>query len=153
MKIGVISDTHNYLDSKIHRLFSGVSHILHAGDIGNLTIISELEEIAPVTAVYGNTDVQLPFKETEIVTLASIKFLIHHIVNPLELSERVSEQIKREQPRVVVFGHSHKRYCGTIGGIFYFNPGYAGKPKLNLHREAAILHCIDNEIRPEFLAL
>ena len=61
MKIGVISDTHGFLDPKIFELFAGVEHILHAGDIGFASIILELQEIAPVTAVYGNTDADLPF--------------------------------------------------------------------------------------------
>jgi putative phosphoesterase len=153
MKIGVISDTHNFLDPKIPGLFAGVSHILHAGDIGNATIISELEEIAPVTAIHGNTDMNLPFKETEIIELAARKFLIHHIVNPHAPGERVRERIERLQPRVVVFGHTHKRFCETIGGILFFNPGYSGKPKLNIERTAAILYCGEKEIRAEFLPL
>jgi putative phosphoesterase len=153
MKLGVISDTHNFLDPKIHGLFAGVGHILHAGDIGNAIIISELEEIAPVTAVYGNTDMGLPFKETEIIVLAGRKFLIHHIVNPLAPGERVRERIAREQPRAVVFGHTHRTFCETIGGVLYFNPGSAGKPKFGLGRTAAILHCDEKEIRTEFLAL
>ncbi|HAV64105.1 MAG TPA: YfcE family phosphodiesterase, partial [Verrucomicrobiales bacterium] len=57
MRIGVISDTHGYLDPKIPALFQGVEHILHAGDIGYASIILELEQIAPVTAVLGNTDI------------------------------------------------------------------------------------------------
>jgi putative phosphoesterase len=153
VKIGVISDTHNFLDPKIAKLFAGVEHILHAGDIGNSSIILELELIAPVTAVYGNTDMNLPFKETEIIVLAARKFLIHHIVNPVAPGERVQERIAREQPHVVVFGHTHKRFCETMGGILFFNPGYSGKPKLNLERSAAILHCDEKEIRAEFLAL
>ena len=153
MKIGVISDTHNFLDPKIPELFAGVGHILHAGDIGNATIISELEEIAPVTAVYGNTDMNLPFKETEIIVLVARKFLIHHIINPVAPGDRVKERIAREQPHVVVFGHTHKRFCETMGGILFFNPGYSGKPKLNLERSAAILHCDEREIRHEFLPL
>jgi putative phosphoesterase len=153
VKIGVISDTHNFLDPKIHELFAGVSHILHAGDIGNATIISELEEIAPVTAVYGNTDVNLPFKETEIIELAGNKFLIHHIVNPVAPGERVLERIARALPDVIVFGHTHKRFCETMGGVLFFNPGYSGRPKLNLERSVAILHCDEQQIRPEFLPL
>jgi len=153
VKIGVISDTHNFLDPKIHQLFAGVSHILHAGDIGNATIISELEEIAPVTAVYGNTDVNLPFKETEIIELAGNKFLIHHIVNPVAPGERVLERIARALPDVIVFGHTHKRFCETMGGVLFFNPGYSGRPKLNLERSVAILHCDEQQIRPEFLPL
>jgi hypothetical protein len=153
MKIGVISDTHNFLDPTIAELFAGVNHILHAGDIGNSSIISELEGIAPVTAVYGNTDMHLPFKETEIVELAARKFLIHHIVNPHAPVERLKERIARAQPQVVVFGHTHRTFCETIGGVLYFNPGSAGRPKLGLGRTVAILHCDEREIRPEFLAL
>jgi len=153
MKIGVISDTHNYLDPKVLELFAGVDHILHAGDIGNATIISELEEIAPVTAVYGNTDMGLPFKETEVIELGTRKFLIHHIVNPHAPGERVKERIARAQPQVVVFGHTHRTFFETIGGVLYFNPGSAGKPRFGLGRTVAILHCDAKEIRHEFIPL
>ena len=153
MKLGVISDTHNFLDPNVGELFAGVEHILHAGDIGNAGIISQLEAIAPVTAVYGNTDMGLPFKETEVVTLAGRKFLVHHIVNPLALHDRLKERLARERPQVVVFGHTHKQFCRTMNGILFFNPGYAGKVKFGLQRSAAILHCGDQEVREEFIAL
>ena len=153
MNIGVISDTHNFLDPKIREWFAGVNHILHAGDIGNASIISELEEIAPVTAVYGNTDAGLPFKETEIIELAGRKFLIHHIVNPHAPGERVKERIARAQPHVVVFGHTHRTFCESIEGVLYFNPGSAGKPKFGLGRTVAVLHCDEKEIRHEFITL
>ena len=58
MKIGVISDTHNFFDPQIPELFKGVEHIIHAGDVGTTAIISELETIAPVTAVTGLPTVQ-----------------------------------------------------------------------------------------------
>ena len=80
MKIGVISDTHNFLDPN-PKLFSGVEHILHGGDVGLPRIIMELEQIAPVTAVLGNTDSDTQLRETEVVELAGRKFLIHHIVD------------------------------------------------------------------------
>jgi putative phosphoesterase len=153
MNIGVISDTHNYLDPKIHGLFAGVDHILHAGDIGNSTIISELEGIAPVTAVCGNTDMGLPFKETEIVELGTRKFLIHHIVNPLAPDDRLKERIAHVQPQVIVFGHTHRTFCEAIGDVLYFNPGSAGKPKFGLGRTVALLHCDAKEIRHEFIPL
>ena len=153
MKIGVISDTHNFLDPKIAELFAGVGHILHAGDIGNSSIISELEAIAPVTAVYGNTDAGLPFKETEIIELGARKFLIHHIVNPYAPDDRLKEGIARAQPNVVVFGHTHRMFCESVGGVLYFNPGSAGKPKFGLGRTVAILHCDAKEIRHEFISL
>ncbi len=153
MKIGVISDTHGYLDPKIFKLFAGVEHILHAGDIGFASIILELEEIAPVTAVYGNTDVDMPFKETEVIEIERQKFLVHHIVNPLSPGERVKEKILRAQPNVVVFGHTHKRFNETLGDILFFNPGYSGKPKFNAERSLAILHLGPKEIRAEFMPL
>ena len=112
-----------------------------------------MEEIAPVTAVYGNTDAGLPFKETEIIELGTRKFLIHHIVNPFAPDDRLKERIARAQPQVVVFGHTHRTFCETIGGVLYFNPGSAGKPKFGLGRTVAILHCDAKEIRHEFMNL
>ena len=89
-KIGIISDTHNFLDPKIATLFAGVDHILHGGDIGLPRIILELEVIAPVTAVAGNTDDPgLNYRITETITLAGRKFLVHHIVNPQGLTEEI----------------------------------------------------------------
>jgi len=151
VKIGVISDTHGFLDPKIPGLFAGVGHILHAGDIGNAFIVFELEQIAPVTAVLGNTDANLPFKETEAVKLAARKFLVHHVVNPHAPADKIKDRIARERPDAVVFGHTHKPFCETIGGILFFNPGYAGKPKFGVERSVAILHCDEKEIRAEHL--
>ena len=153
MKIGVISDTHGFLDPKVPEIFAGVRHILHAGDIGGDSIIVELEAIAPVTAVLGNTDSSPTFRLTEMVALAGRKFLVHHIVNPHALKENLQLRIARERPDAVVFGHTHKAFCETIGGVLYLNPGYAGKPKFGAERTVAILHCDEKEIRPEFLPL
>src|SRR5450755_3011083 len=115
MKLGIISDTHGFLDPKILELFAGVGHILHAGDIGDPMIELELNFIAPATLVLGNNDLGLSFKETEVVELAARKFLIHHIVNPRAPAEKLSARIAREEPDVVVFGHTHKRFCETLG--------------------------------------
>ena len=153
MKIGVISDTHGFLDPKVFELFTGVSRILHAGDIGPDAIIVELETIAPVTAVIGNTDSSPTFRPTEVVTLAGRKFLVHHIVNPYAMKEDLQLRVARERPDVVVFGHTHKAFCETIDGVLFFNPGSAGKPRFGRGRTAAILHCDEREIRPEFLPL
>jgi len=153
MKIGVISDTHGFLDPRIPGLFAGVGHILHAGDIGPDSIIGELETIAPVTAVLGNTDSSSTFQLTETVRLDGRKFLIHHIVDPYALKEDLRLRIARERPDGVVFGHTHKAFYRTMDGVRYLNPGYAGKPKHGTERSVAILHDDGNEIRPEFLPL
>ncbi|EEF62408.1 metallophosphoesterase family protein [Pedosphaera parvula] len=153
MKIGIISDTHNFFDPKIPKIFKGVDHILHAGDIGQPQIIHQLESIAPVTAVLGNTDVGLHYRQTEVVKLGGRKFLVHHIVDAQRPSEVLQRRLSRENPDVVVFGHTHKPFNELIGHTLYFNPGSAGKKRFSLPRTLAILHCDAKGIRPEYFDL
>lgn len=153
IKIGVISDTHDFFDPKIPRLFEGVDHIFHAGDIGLPWLILELEQIAPVTAVIGNTDTDIDYKEMELVELDGRKFLLHHIVEPTSPSPTLKRRIIRENPDVVIFGHTHKRFCETIGQTLFFNPGYAGKQRFKLERSIALLQCDDQGITADFLPL
>ena len=153
MKIGVISDTHDFFDPRIEKLFAGVDHIFHGGDVGMQQIILELEEIAPVTAVIGNTDTGNPLKLTEVITLANRKFLVHHIVNPHAPDDKLRQKLSQARPDVVIFGHTHKPFNQVIGSTLFFNPGYAGKPKFGAERSVAILHCDEKEIRAEYLPL
>jgi uncharacterized protein len=153
LSIGVISDTHGHLDPRLPELFKGVDHILHAGDIGLPWLILELEEIAPVTAVLGNCDTGLSYKETELVTLANRKFLLHHIVDVNNPDEKIKRRIIRENPDVVVFGHTHKRFCQTVGETLFFNPGYAGKPRFALPRSVAVLSCDEQGITADYFEL
>lgn len=154
MKIGVISDTHNFLDSKIPALFKGVDHILHAGDIGLPWVLSELELLAPVTAVAGNTDdPALRYSPNKTVELAGRKFFIQHIVHPRDGEERHLRHFAEQRLDAVIFGHTHKRFCETLDGVLYLNPGYAGRPKLGLERGVALLHCGGNGVRVEYLDL
>jgi putative phosphoesterase len=153
-KIGVISDTHDLFDPRLPKLLSGVDHILHGGDIGLPWILLELGQIAPVTAVSGNTDDPgLRYKPTAVIELAQRKFLVHHIVNPRELEDSLKDRITREEPDVVIFGHTHKPFSETIGNVLYFNPGYAGPARFGMARSVAILHCSAKAIRAEHLAL
>ena len=154
MRIGILSDTHNYLDPSIPSLFAGVDHILHGGDIGQPGIILALEQIAPVTAVSGNTDDPgFHYRLVELVALAGRKFLLHHIVNPPMPAAPIKARIAREHPDVVVFGHTHKPFCETMDGTLFFNPGYAGKARFGMERTVAILHCGEKGIRAEYLPL
>ena len=152
-RIGIISDTHGHLDPKIPELFQGVAHIIHAGDIGLPWLILELEEIAPVTAISGNTDEGLEYKETELLELEGRKFLVHHEVDPHATDKPINRRIIRDNPDVVVFGHTHKRFCEQIGQTLYFNPGYAGKPKLNLLRSVAVLTCDEKGMTADYFEL
>ena len=154
MRIGVISDTHNFFDPRIPTLFKGVEHILHAGDVGLPRILLELGQIAPVTAVSGNTDDPgLHYPDTALVELAGLKFLVHHIVDPNRLSDALESRIRSDRPDAVVFGHTHKPFCEVLEGILFFNPGYTGPSRFKLPRSLAILHCGDGKIRPEYFSL
>jgi putative phosphoesterase len=153
VKIGVISDTHGYLDPHVEKIFAGMDHILHAGDIGYASIIIELQLLAPVTAILGNTDGDIGYRTTETAKLAEKKFLIHHIVNPRAPSEFVKERIAKVKPDSVVFGHTHKKFAEIVNGVFFFNPGYAGKPRFGAERSVAILHLEAGKFRPEFVPL
>ena len=153
MKIGVISDTHSFLDPQVPQLFTGVDHILHAGDVGPYSLLLELQAIAPVTAVLGNTDTWLQLKLTERIELGGQRFLVQHIVNPHDLTDDLKARIAEDRPDVVVFGHTHKAFNAKIGRTLFFNPGYAGKQRFALERSVAILHCDGKRIRPEFKAL
>ncbi len=152
-KIGVLSDTHGHLDPQVVKLFKGVDHILHAGDIGLPWLVLELEYLAPVTAVCGNSDTDLEFKETALVHIADRRFLVHHIVDLPTPEDRLRRRIIRDNPDVVVFGHTHKRHCETIGKTLYLNPGYAGKRKGDIQRSVAILDCDDSGITVDFVDL
>jgi hypothetical protein len=155
MKIGVISDTHNFLDPKIPELFKGVEHIIHAGDVGTAFITFQLGQIAPVTAVLGNTDSHalVPLNEIEVFELGRKKFLVQHIIQPHTAKILHSARIQREKPDIIVFGHTHKPFNEIIRGIWYFNPGYAGKSRFGMERSVALLHFERDKIKAEFLKL
>jgi putative phosphoesterase len=154
MKIAVLSDTHNYFDPRLPKLFAGVDHILHGGDIGLPAILLQLEQIAPVTAVAGNTDDPgFAYSQTEVVALAGRKFLLQHIVNPHALTDQLRARLARERPDVVIFGHTHKPFCESINGTLFFNPGYAGKVRFGLQRSVALLLCDGGGIRPDLIPL
>lgn len=152
-RIGVISDTHGFLDDQVLELFAAVDHVLHAGDVGPRSLLRQLEALAPVTAVLGNTDGPIGLPLTEVVQLAGLNFLLHHIVNPLELGEDLRERLAREKPHAVVFGHTHRPFCRTVADVLFFNPGYSGRPKLGQERSVAIFECDGGQIRPQIIKL
>jgi hypothetical protein len=153
--IGLISDTHGYLDPRVPELFAGVDHIIHGGDIGWPHVILELEAVAPVTAVLGNTDHGLHYRETELVEVHGLRFLVHHIVDPRKLTDLLRRRIRHERPDFVVFGHTHATFCERIEGIRFVNPGSAGKARFGQPRTVGILRWGkgDAEAAVDFLQL
>ncbi len=126
MRVGVISDTHGSLPAAVHDVFAGVDRILHAGDIGNEDVITELETIAPVTAVSGNTDpAQIGFTHPEraSVAIGGVRFLVGHIY-----AELVRPGIPADVD-VVVFGHTHVPRVEHNHGLLLLNPGSASRSR------------------------
>ena len=133
-RIGVISDTHGYLDPVVPGLFAGVSHIIHAGDVGDAAIIAALEAVAPVTAVSGNVEghdgtADLPREVSGEV--AGVRFVVAH--KPKRLLKRlaagrVTVATGEPHPDLVVFGHVHVPSASWVDGTLYLNPGTAGAP-------------------------
>lgn len=153
MKLGLISDTHGFLDPRLPKIFRDVDHILHAGDIGPDHLIAQLEATAPVTAVLGNNDASSCYPLTQTFVAGELRFLVHHIVAPRALTDELRTRIARERPDVVVFGHSHKQFCERVDGMLFVNPGYAGKPKFGAERSVALLECNGKEMQFSFVRL
>ena len=140
MQLGLISDTHGHVPHSVHESLAGVDYILHAGDVGPMDIITELEAIAPVRAVLGNTDYGITLPESRVEEFWGERILIHHIVDVDYPSQIVRELLKSETPGIVVFGHTHVPFDDHRGGIRYINPGSASRPRGGTAASVAILN-------------
>ena len=136
MLLGVVSDTHGYLDPRVLKLLEGVDHILHAGDIGDASIIEDLACIAPVTTVRGNNDKtgqSSLFPEEVTVELGGrTVYLTHQVKVPKEPEDPANKRYTDAGIDVVVYGHSHIAFQKTLGPVLFFNPGAAGKRRFKL---------------------
>jgi len=140
MRIGVISDTHGYLDPRAATALQGVARILHAGDIGSPAIVVALEVIAPVIAVQGNVDAGTAlgrrYPLTQRVTLEGVSIHMTHIFGRPEDLKYVLPDPK---PDVLIFGHSHVALLETRYGVLFLNPGAAGRPRFGGGLSVALL--------------
>jgi uncharacterized protein len=132
-KIGLISDTHGYLDSRIAELFRGCDEIWHAGDIGDLRVTDSLAELCTLRAVYGNIDGGQPratFPEYQYFTLEGVRVLLMHIAGSIGKGNSFLKEIiaRHGSPDMLVCGHSHilKVQKDHRFGWLYVNPGAAG---------------------------
>jgi putative phosphoesterase len=148
--VGVISDTHGLLRPEALVALAGVDHVLHAGDIGDPSILSELGRIAPVTAVRGNNDrgawaVALP-------EIADVKFsgvgvrLIHDV-------RELGRHTRPTRPDVVVSGHSHKPLVQEKGNVLYLNPGSAGPRRFSFPVALGFLEIVEHRPRARIVEL
>jgi putative phosphoesterase len=153
--IGVISDTHGKLEEQVLDLFTNVSHIIHAGDIGDEELIWKLERIAPVIAVRGNNDADtmcFPVERLAIINKRTI-FVRHQFATVEKMSAAQARLIEKHMPDVVIFGHSHQAYSNNWRGTLLFNPGSAGPKRFNLPRSIGFLELHEDRIAARIVNL
>lgn len=123
VRIGVISDTHGKLDSRALEAFAGVDLIVHAGDVGARGILYELEGVAPVLAVRGNTDHApwtLGLPDTAVFTVGVLRAMVVHDARGLQVPEGTA---------LVISGHTHRPLVEAHGATLHVNPGSATEPR------------------------
>jgi len=140
VRIGVISDTHGYINPKVYDVFVGIETILHAGDIGDEDVITSLETLAPVQAIHGNIDT-FPLRERypDILTrtIHGVKICMIHEYRGLR--DQLLQRRLQQKPDVVIFGHSHQAKIDKEEGTVLFNPGAAGRRRFNLRPAVGLL--------------
>jgi putative phosphoesterase len=137
MRVGLISDTHGLLRPEVFSALEGVELILHAGDVGGRSIIDELSAIAPVRAVYGNTDPpgEPGLKARQELDIQGVSI---HVSHGHELGSPTPERLlARYTQDVIVFGHTHKPLVERSGPRLIVNPGAAGPKRFDLKPSVA----------------
>ena len=130
MLIGLVADTHGYLDPRVPPALRGVDLILHAGDIGAEEVLVGLTSAVPVTAVVGNNDSRLAHLGLPLRVDVDLEGVRIHLVH------RLIDAAPGPDTRVVVYGHSHKALVAERGGMLWVNPGAAGR--VGFHREVTV---------------
>ncbi len=136
VRLAAVADTHSQPHAKTReRLQQLVPHaILHGGDIGDLRVLEELAEVAPVYAVRGNIDStarELP--DVLMLDVGALRILLTHIaVYGPKLRSEVARMAKAERAQLVVCGHSHVPFIGRDQGLTVFNPGSIGPRRFSL---------------------
>lgn len=141
-RVGVVSDTHGWLDPFLLEAFAGTELIVHAGDIGSMDVIDQLGAVSRVAAVRGNIDGgDLRFFPLEIIEdIAGKRIAALHIAGSPRSPKRAAlELLRRESPDIIIAGHSHIPVVGRVEGCLWINPGAAGRSGFHTERYAAIL--------------
>jgi uncharacterized protein len=134
-RIGVISDTHGYLDPSVATLFAGVDHIIHAGDVGDAAVIAALRAIAPLTVVAGNVepdDLSAALPREVAGEVAGVRFVVAHkpkrLLKRLAADRLAADSGDATPPDLAVCGHVHVPSASWVDGTLLLNPGTAGAP-------------------------
>ncbi|MEZ4722431.1 MAG: metallophosphoesterase family protein [Flavobacteriales bacterium] len=133
MELGIISDTHGYMDERILHHFRDVDAILHAGDVGDLSVCDKLVDLHPLYCVYGNidgTNIRKSCPEWIVHSFDGVKILMIHIAGALgKYNAKTRGLIEEHRPHVLICGHSHilKVAQDSRFDLLHINPGAAGK--------------------------
>jgi putative phosphoesterase len=151
--IGLISDTHGLVRPGVHDALRGVEAILHAGDVGGDEILDELALIAPVEAVYGNTDTpgDPRLRPTIVREVGGLVIQVQHGHESGRLS--ADALLERFDADVIVYGHTHRQLVTRREGRLVINPGAAGPRRFHLMPSVARLTIRDGEAEVEIVAL
>ena len=137
--VGLISDTHGLVRADVHRALAGVELILHAGDVGGDEVLDELALIAPVLAVYGNTDAPGDPRLAASIerTIGGLRI---HVSHGHELGSPTPKKLLENYAAdVIVYGHTHQQYVSHADGRLVVNPGAAGPRRFKLEPSVARL--------------
>ncbi len=132
-KIGLLSDTHSYLDERIFKHFAAVDEIWHAGDWGSFEVVEKLKSFKPLRGVYGNIDgqdIRSEYPKTARFMCENVDVLITHIGGyPGRYSPEIKNEIYNKPPKLFISGHSHilKVQYDKVWDLLHINPGAAGK--------------------------
>jgi putative phosphoesterase len=151
--VGLISDTHGLVRADVHRALAGVELILHAGDVGGDEVLDELELIAPVLAVYGNTDAPGDARLTAAIDL-SIGEVRIHVSHGHELgSPSPDKLLERYSADVIVYGHTHQQLVVHAAERLVVNPGAAGPRRFKIEPSVARLTIANGAAEVELVTL
>jgi putative phosphoesterase len=149
-RIGLLSDTHGLLRPEALEFLRGSDFIVHAGDIGDASVLDTLRMLAPVTAVRGNNDRDgwaLAIAETEVLRVDEVSIHVLHDLAQLDLDPAAAGY------RVVVSGHSHQPRIDERDGVLYVNPGSCGPRRFKLPIAAAELRISGNSVKAKLVEL
>lgn len=142
MRLGVIADTHGLLRPEVFEAFAEVDHILHAGDVGPVDLLTELETLAPVTAVYGNTDHDELRKRLPQVASIELEGFDIVVTHGDQLGSPTPENLNAAFPdaQIIVYGHTHRPLLTIVDVVVtVMNPGGAGHRRFGLPPSVGIL--------------
>lgn len=151
MTVGIVSDTHGYFHPALAEAFADVDLILHAGDLGDLSVLDALEALAPTKAVWGNVDgraIRRRVPEHQRLDVGGLDVWMTHIAgHPGRWQQGMGTKLRADTPDVFVCGHSHilrVERVKPLGDMLFINPGAAGRQGLHQKKTCLRLRIADH---------